>query len=165
MNNLKFLRKQAKLSQIELEDYLGFPHTLVQYLEREERPFRQEHIEKLSYFFDVSIDYLLGKKERGIHVYLNDDCLTDTEYTNAEVLDRIGVKVETIIIDCEPQNITVGGKEISLPTKRVKRIVRSTLGARIVVLDEDAKAQLSRKIASMSEEDSERLLNFIKNFL
>ena len=165
MNNLKILRKQAKLSQGELENYLGFPHTLIQFLEREERPFRQEHIEKLCYFFDVSVDYLLGKKERGVHVYLTDDCLNDAELTTSEVLDESEHSIEINIIDCGVQMIAVGGKQIALPSKRIKRIIRSKNGGRIIMLSDDAKAQLYKKIASMSDEDSKRLLKFIKDFL
>ena len=165
MNNLKILRKQAKLSQGELENYLDFPHTLIQFLEREERPFRQEHIEKLCYFFDVSVDYLLGKKERGIHVYLNDDCLHDAEFTTTEVLDDSEQSVEISIVDCGVQKMNIGGKQITLPSKRIKRIVRSKQGGRIIMLSDDEKAQLYRKIESMSKEDSEKVLKFIKEFL
>lgn len=63
MNNLRKLRNEQKITMDELSAKTNISKSVISYLENEKRPFTQEHLEILSKFFKVSIDYLLGKTD------------------------------------------------------------------------------------------------------
>lgn len=63
MNNLKLLRVEKHLNMRELADKVGICYTTISSLENEKRPFNLDHLTRLSQFFDVSFDYILGKSD------------------------------------------------------------------------------------------------------
>jgi len=67
---LKQLRLKRKLSQQELADRLGIANSTVSMYERGERKPDLEMLELIGDFFNVDIDYLLGK-ESGSTYYLD----------------------------------------------------------------------------------------------
>ncbi|MCI8604751.1 MAG: helix-turn-helix transcriptional regulator [Ruminiclostridium sp.] len=61
MNNLAQLRKQKKLSQVELGKILGVAQNTLCNWENGKREINNDSLLKLADFFDVSIDYILGR--------------------------------------------------------------------------------------------------------
>ncbi len=66
LNNLRKLRKERKLNQVELSEIVNIDRSTISRIESGKSSFTQEHLEVFSNYFNVSIDYLLGKKEKVI---------------------------------------------------------------------------------------------------
>lgn len=64
MNRLKELRKEKKLSQKELADYLGINEKTISRWENGESTIKSDKAQKLADFFGVNIGYLLGNDEK-----------------------------------------------------------------------------------------------------
>ena len=62
-NNLKLLRKQKGLTQIGLQMQTGIEQALLSKFENGDRVPPTETLLRLADFYDVSIDYLLGRTE------------------------------------------------------------------------------------------------------
>ncbi len=62
-NNLKILRKQKGLTQISLQMQTGIEQALLSKFENGERIPPTETLLRLAEFYDVSIDYLLGRTD------------------------------------------------------------------------------------------------------
>lgn len=60
-NRLKELRKKKKISLRELQDKVNIDHATLSRLENDKSPLTQEHMEVLSRYYNVSIDFLIGK--------------------------------------------------------------------------------------------------------
>ena len=60
---LKELRRKTKLSYRSLGDKTGIHWTTLSYIEKEERKPNVNHVLTLSNFFNVSVDYFLGRVE------------------------------------------------------------------------------------------------------
>lgn len=63
MNRIKQLREERGLLQSEIGTYLGITGNAVGFYENGKRDIPTEVLKKLSDYFDVSIDYLLGKSD------------------------------------------------------------------------------------------------------
>ena len=63
MNRLKLLREGKGLLQTDLAKFLGITASAYGFYENEKRDIPTEVLKKLSDFFNVSIDYLLGKSD------------------------------------------------------------------------------------------------------
>jgi len=63
MNRLKQLREEKGLYQGDIAKFLGITTSAVGFYENEKRDMSPETIVKLSDFFNVSTDYLLGKSD------------------------------------------------------------------------------------------------------
>lgn len=71
-DNLKTLRKKKGFSQVELADKLGLSKSLIGLYETGDRKPSFEALEAIADFFNVSIDYLMGKDEKSVY-YLDPD--------------------------------------------------------------------------------------------
>lgn len=65
MNNLKILRKRKGVSQKEMAEYLGVAHSAYNMYETGARSMNPDVLAKLSDYFDVSIDVILGRETIG----------------------------------------------------------------------------------------------------
>lgn len=63
MNRLKLLREEKKLTQGDIAKMLNITTAAYSYYENEKRDMTPDTILKLSEYFDVSTDYLLGKSD------------------------------------------------------------------------------------------------------
>ena len=63
MNRLKLLREEKKLLQNDIAQILGVTSQAYGLYENEKRDIPTEYLIKLANYFDVSIDYILGKTE------------------------------------------------------------------------------------------------------
>lgn len=61
---LKALRASRRLSQSELAEKTGLSRSLISMLESGARSPRTEHLEALADFFNVDMEYLLGRSEK-----------------------------------------------------------------------------------------------------
>lgn len=75
-DRLVLLRKELKLTQYQLAEKLGFSRGQIGNYEQGTREPDQETLLKISNFFDVSLDYLLGKTE---YRKFNPEKLTDKD--------------------------------------------------------------------------------------
>ena len=75
-DRLVLLRKELKLTQYQLAEKLGFSRGQIGNYEQGTREPDQETLLKISNFFDVSLDYLLGKTE---YRKFNPEKLTDRD--------------------------------------------------------------------------------------
>ncbi len=73
MNNLLQLREEKKISQEDIAKILGVTRQAYSRYERGERELNYTSLKKLSKFFDVSIDYLLGNS-----IYFYPDTINKT---------------------------------------------------------------------------------------
>lgn len=64
MNNLKDLRKGKGLTQTEVARYIGISQNNYSYWENGKVKIDNESIQKLADYFEVSVDYLLGRNEK-----------------------------------------------------------------------------------------------------
>ena len=62
MNNLKMLRKRKNVSQAELADYLGVTPGAYSHYEAGRRTLNGDILQKLSDYFGVSVDIILGRE-------------------------------------------------------------------------------------------------------
>lgn len=58
-----YLREVYELTQLELAEKLGINKSVLSRIEAETRPVRDDELIKIADFFDISADYLLGRKE------------------------------------------------------------------------------------------------------
>ncbi len=63
MNNIKILREQKKLSMAETARMLRIPYTTYINYEKGEREPNSEMLVKIANFFQVSVDYLIGREK------------------------------------------------------------------------------------------------------
>ncbi|OTG48370.1 helix-turn-helix domain-containing protein [Streptococcus agalactiae] len=60
MSRLKELRKEKKVSQKEIADFLGISERTISRWENSENTIKSDKAQKLADYFEVPIDYLLG---------------------------------------------------------------------------------------------------------
>ncbi|MEH7277610.1 helix-turn-helix transcriptional regulator [Bacillus toyonensis] len=68
---LNFLRKEKKLRQEDMAKHLGIARTTYAMYEQGNREPDYDTLQKLADFFDVSVDYLLGRTEKRNNKELN----------------------------------------------------------------------------------------------
>lgn len=167
MNNLRQLRKQADLTTRELSEYVNISHSVLFYLEKGERLFRQSHIDRLTSFFNVTSDYLLGRSDYGYIVFPEygeeEIILSESEYS------RLSDNIESSIIKISNNNTDLSintGKEeinINMPTHQVYRELKGKIE------DYDMKDTLYLKlnglIKKMTTSDIKKTITFIEEYI
>jgi transcriptional regulator with XRE-family HTH domain len=69
MSFLEDLRNEYELSMMELGRQLDMADTTISRIEKGQRPISRNHIDPYCKFFDVSVDCLLGKIDKGVYVW------------------------------------------------------------------------------------------------
>ena len=87
-DTLRELRKKKGLSQIELAEKLGFSKSLIGLYETGDRKPSFEALEALADFFNISIDYLMGKDNKSVY-YLDPEAAEMAQ----ELYDRPEMRV------------------------------------------------------------------------
>lgn len=62
-NRVKTLRKEKNIKQSELGDIVGLTHAAISDIERGRRTTTMEKLDALADFFEVSVDYLMGRTD------------------------------------------------------------------------------------------------------
>lgn len=91
MNRIKQLRNEKNINQDVLAKLLGLEIAGISKLETGRVPLKDEYIVKLSEYFGVSTDYLLGKSD-----IRNPEELKDVKFANAGGLDTKGLDNEDL---------------------------------------------------------------------
>ena len=91
MNRLKELRLEKELLQSDIAKIIDKSDRIVGFYETEERDMGTETLSKLADFFNVSIDYLLGKSD-----IRNPIKIDDTSFANHNGIDTSGLDKEEI---------------------------------------------------------------------
>lgn len=63
MNRLKFLREEKQVFQKDIANYLNCSIAIISMYEKEQRVMDVNIAQRLAEYFDVSVDYLLGKTD------------------------------------------------------------------------------------------------------
>jgi len=90
-SRLKELREEAELTQIELAKKLRMSNGAVGNYEAGKRKPRMEDMETIADFFNVSLDYLVGRSDKRPEFSLEEKWLIDL-YRKADQYDRDTVK-------------------------------------------------------------------------
>jgi len=167
MNRLKFLRKESRLSLRELSKNVGISNSVLSYLETGARPFRQEHLDILTAFFNVTNDYLLGRSDYGLNVFpqFGQDEMTLTEGEYLRLRENI-----TISLVRQGNAATVLNVDTPKVTQNVaitKMVVYRELKGRMK--DYDTGESLSKRLdelkSRMTSDDLEKTIRFIEDYI
>lgn len=165
MNKLRYLKTQAHISNRDIEKYTGIKNPTISLLENEKRPFRQIHIDKLTSFFNVTTDYLLGRSDIGFIVFpeYGDEelLLSEQEYIDLQK------SITVTIISRQPVNATLGGGQEEISINETPYVVYREL--KDDVGEADKRAVLIRQFKdltkSMTTEEIERATKFIEEYI
>lgn len=80
MNRLKELRKEKKLTQKELADYLGINEKTISRWENGESTIKSDKAQELADYFGVSVGYLLGYDDNDFEKQIRIDTLNNLIY-------------------------------------------------------------------------------------
>lgn len=99
MNRLKMLRLEKNLLQSDIAKIIGVSDRAIGNYENEKRDMSPEIIIKLSNFFGVTTDYLLGKTDTRENINLDDIKIAqsnglDTEGLSDEELEEVKKQIE-----------------------------------------------------------------------
>lgn len=92
---LKFLRKEKKITQIELSEILHVSSGAIGNWESGKRQPDYATLEKLADFFGVSVDYLLGREKKA------DSVMDDDTSNTIKIVGRNGHKIERHLTDAQ----------------------------------------------------------------
>ena len=165
MNNLKKLRNEVYLHQKELGEYVNIPHSTISYLEKEERPFREIHIEKLTSFFNVTSDFLLGKTDYGYIIKTlegNEIILTEDNYK------KLGSNVRVEII-----SLPIA---LSIAVKNKKQVKKYYMPSKVVYRELIGKLDNYNEVfttldqyieigKNMTEDELRKAIRFISEYI
>ena len=87
-NRLKSLREEKKLSQEELSQLINISRSTLSMYEINKRQPDPETLQKIADFFDVSVDYLLGRTDKR-----NIDVSNDVDERLHKVMQELGPDV------------------------------------------------------------------------
>ena len=87
MNRIKTLREEKKIFQKDLAEFLNVSIPAINYYENEKRAMDTETASKLANYFDVSIDYLLGKSDVRNPIDINNVQFANNGGINTDGLD------------------------------------------------------------------------------
>ena len=110
MNNLKQLRKDKRLTQQDMAEYLGINQNTYSYWENDKVKIDNKSLEKLSAFFGVSVDYILGRTDIEVNI-LSLDNVYPIELKRFPVLGNIACG-EPCFADEDHETYIVASKDI-----------------------------------------------------
>lgn len=85
MNRIKQLREEKRLTQEKLSSLVGMDRTTISKLESGERDCTLDHLQRLSKFFDVSFDYILGNSDERKNKVVFTDVTQDGKITKVQM--------------------------------------------------------------------------------
>ncbi len=96
MNRIKQLREEKRLTQEKLSSLVGMDRTTISKLESGERDCTLDHLQRLSKFFDVSFDYILGTSDERKHkvtmTEISNDGITKVQMEFLKRVEDLNVK-------------------------------------------------------------------------
>lgn len=167
MNRLKELRHQADLTLRDLEKYVQIRNATLSAIEQGKQPFREIHILKLTAFFDVSTDYLLGYSPNGIGIYLNDDYVKISKSELEAIKEKEIVNEK--IIDCalrpEVWKIVTPDQEKVLFTAKYTIYRSADISKDEANIDESIRRQVDTLLDTLDGRELEKVKRFIEDYI
>ena len=160
MNRIKLLRTEANLSLRQLGQLTGITFSTLGWLEKEQQPLRQHHIERLSAFFNCTADFLLGKSDMGIGVFFNDDYKVISYKKYVELFNEVGCNISIVETDMPNATFRVWNNTVALSNKQVYREIK--INSTDV---EDVRAQLNEILDNLSEKELAKVLRFVNEYI
>ena len=171
MNRLKQLRTKAKLTLRDVEKCVNIRNATLSAIENGKQPFREIHVQKLTSFFDVSSDYLLGYSKIGIGIYFNgtaDD--DDHAYISESEYEQISERYEIRELLIEHANSLQW--VIKTPVEETRFIRnKKSIFREVDIPKEKANIQSSVRNAIINEinrldtQELNKVLKFIKEYI
>lgn len=167
MDRLKLLRKRENITLRELANYSGISNPVLSHLETNKRPFRQIHIDKLSSFFSVTSDFLLGRSDYGY--------IVKPEYGDGEIVlieseyERLSDSITaTILTRNTPTQVllvsdTIVENSLYIPKYFIYRELKGNLGDyQLKESRQNALMELSKR---MTSDEIDKTINFIREYI
>lgn len=85
MNRLKKLREEKKITQEKLSSLVGIDRTTISKIESGDRELTLDHLQRLSKFFGVSYDYILGTSDERKNKVVFTDVTQDGKITKIQM--------------------------------------------------------------------------------
>lgn len=163
MNNLLKLRKEAGLTTRKLQQLTDVSSCTITWLEKEKRPFRQIHLDRLSSFFSVTTDYLLGKSDKGYIVFLEsgDQEITLSESEYMRLKPNINNKI--LRMSDNEQAFTVGGQTVFFPKFTIYRELKGD--TKNLPMKQVLLKKIETSLKALSSEELEMVDKFMKDFI
>ena len=170
MSNLKKLRYDAELSLREMADCTGLVHTTISRLEMGTRKFSSQHIAILCSFFDVTSDYLLGRSDSGVGIYVCNSSFTKKEHKYVSEKELSDIR----LIDGYKQRLMTNDSRMVIEGKdggdgfaiTPKSFVRSLILSEKKTCDAESKIrEIEALLKGMTEKELDKTLLFIKEYI
>ena len=154
MNNLLYLINKTKISVRKLSTYVGINNSTLSQVVNGKRKMSSLYIEKLSRFFCVTSDFLLGLSDKGIFVYYSNGFETiDMEQYN--MYSNTGM-IETVIVNDVVYR--VANKELS------KIFLKDIINESNNAIKGSNYEELLTMINQLNDDDIDKVIKFIKTF-
>lgn len=150
MNNLKYLRNQAKLSLRKLSEMTKISHSTLQLLENEKRELKVETADLLADYYQVSLDFLIGKTNKGIFV----ECHLMSYGGFASITKE----------ECE-YYIATGEIQVFADFGHVWRIPSDSLQQKLIRTNSKERSELYNYCENLTDEQIKEVLDFIKKYI
>ena len=170
LNRLKQLRTKANITLRDLCKYVDIRIATLSMIENGKQPMREIHVLKLTSFFDVTSDYLLGYANNGIGIYFessNDD--DDHAFISASEYERIQERYEikeTLIAHNASEFVIKNQVEETRIIRCNHSIFRSVdIPKECVPLTTSLKEQIIDELNQLDNRNLEKVLKFINEYL
>lgn len=170
MNRLKLLRRKANLTLRDLEKYVGIRNATLSAIENGKQPFREIHVMKLTSFFDVTSDYLLGYVNTGIGIYFeNSEDDEDHVMISASELEKLNEKYEVketlLTHDSSLLEINTGTYEKRLYTGKYSIFRSVDIPKEQAGISVSIKGEILKELDRLDQHDLNKVLKFIKEYI
>lgn len=171
MNRLKELRTKANLTLRDVENIVGIRNATLSAIENNKQPFREIHVLKLTSFFDVTSDYLLGYSNNGIGIYFDsseDD--EDHVYISTSEYERIRERYEIKETLIEHTNASQWVIRTAVDETRIvrnkKSIYRSVdIPKETVDIQASVRNAIINELDQLDVQELDKVLKFIKDYI
>ena len=113
MNRIKKVREKNKISQAKLADFLNITQQAVSAYEKEEREPNIDTLNKIADYFNVTVDYLLGRTDTPNTVTLEGDQIPGSlRNVDVELIEMIKEAKESGLTKSELEEILEFARKI-----------------------------------------------------
>ena len=146
MTNLKYLRTKTNLSLRKLSEITKISHSTLQLLENEKRELKVETADQLADFYQVSLEFLIGKNNNGIQIKLKSDyvSISKEEYELYSLQGELKTYVEY---------------------GHVWRIPTDSLEQKLIKTSTKERKELYDFCENLTDEQIKEILDFIKKYI
>ena len=147
MNRLAYLRKSLGFTLRELGEKTGIVFQTLARLENGSTGLRESYINKLCAFYSVTVDFLLGKTDKGIYVETSDGFITINK-----------ADFENYIYEKRLSQHIFNGSVHRIPSKDLEEEINPLLAG-------DLLGEIKKELDAMPAKNLEKVYKFIKEIL